>query len=126
MMIGTLLRPGRWPRQRSRTPRARACRTARRRRTPRPPPRAPASCASSLDSALRRRIDVLGADGPGARGIAGGGERDPERERRADALLAPDRDRPTVVARHVLDDGEAQPGAAGAAGPRLVDPVEAL
>ena len=36
------------------------------------------------------------------------------------------RHRAAVVARDVLDDGQAQAGAAGAAGPRLVDPVEAL
>src|SRR3954447_11899684 len=97
--------------------------TARRRRTPRPRPPAPASCPSLLDGALRRRVSVL--DLRGGAGDTAGCQGDPEGERRADALLAPDRHRSAVVAGHVLDDGQAQPGAAGTAGPRLVDPVEA-
>ena len=54
------------------------------------------------------------------------GQRDAQGERRAEAFLAPHGDRAAVVAGHVLDDGQPEAGAAGAAGPRLVDPVEAL
>ena len=81
-----------------------------------------------------RRV-LVGRAGPqrrdgGARALVAGWrhrrQRDPQGEGGAEPLLAPDRHRAAVVAGDVLDDRQAQAGAAGAARPGLVDPVEAL
>src|SRR5437879_2915503 len=63
------------------------------------------------------------------RGGVGGGwmvatDRQPEGEGRAGARLAPQADVTAVVGRHVLDDGEAEPGAAGRPRPGRVGPEE--
>ncbi len=54
------------------------------------------------------------------------GRRQPQGERGTGPLHAPYADLATVVAGDVLDDGQAQAGAAGGPGPRRIGPVEPL